>query len=80
MDICAGERFEQFAYLIKIDRASYILFFSLIRSLRGVRVEMENISTYKQKALPVMTDTIAEFRAMAEEGEKRIRKIEQGAE
>lgn len=41
---------------------------------------MENISTYKQKALPVMTDTIAEFRAMAEEGEKRIRKIEQGAE
>ena len=38
---------------------------------------LEEISTYKQEALPRLKQNIEEFRKLAEEGEKRIRQIEQ---
>lgn len=37
---------------------------------------LDSINDYKQKALPQMQNTIAEFRALADEGEKRIKKME----
>ena len=37
---------------------------------------LDSVSDYKTKALPQMKTTIAEFRALADEGEKRIRKME----
>ncbi len=39
---------------------------------------LDSISTYKQQALPQMQSTIAQFKQMAEEGEKRIEKLEKG--
>ncbi|MCR8643287.1 toxic anion resistance protein [Paenibacillus sp. N1-5-1-14] len=39
---------------------------------------LESISTYKQQALPKMRDTIAQFRQLAEEGEKHIVRLEKG--
>lgn len=39
---------------------------------------LEDISTYKQEALPRMKQSISEFRALAEEGEKRISAMEDG--
>ena len=37
---------------------------------------LDSVSAYKTKALPQMKTTIAEFRALADEGEKRIQKME----
>ena len=37
---------------------------------------LDSVSDYKTKALPQMKTTIAEFRALADEGEKRIQKME----
>ena len=37
---------------------------------------LDSVSDYKSKALPQMKNTIAEFRSLAEEGEKRILKME----
>ena len=37
---------------------------------------LDAISSYKQKALPQMKTTMEEFRVLAEEGEKRIQKLE----
>ncbi len=37
---------------------------------------LDSVSNYKSKALPQMKNTIAEFRSLAEEGEKRILKME----
>lgn len=39
---------------------------------------LEDISTYKTKALPQMAQTIQEFRAIADEGERQIAKMEKG--
>lgn len=38
---------------------------------------LESINQYKQKALPQMRETIAEFRQLTDEGEKAIRNIEE---
>lgn len=40
---------------------------------------LQAISTYKQEALPKMRETIAQFRELAETGEKQILKLEKGA-
>ncbi len=37
---------------------------------------LDAVTEYKSKALPVMKTTIAEFKALADEGEKRIKKME----
>jgi uncharacterized protein YaaN involved in tellurite resistance len=39
---------------------------------------LDSISTYKQEALPRMRDLISQFRELAEEGESRILRLEQG--
>ena len=39
---------------------------------------LDAISAYKQEALPRMKSTIVEFQKLATEGEKRIRKLEEG--
>jgi uncharacterized protein YaaN involved in tellurite resistance len=39
---------------------------------------LEDISTYKQQALPRLKKNIEDFRALAEEGEKRILRLENG--
>lgn len=39
---------------------------------------LEDISTYKTKALPQMAQTIQDFRSVAEEGERQIAKLEKG--
>lgn len=41
---------------------------------------LEDISTYKQQALPRMKDSIEQFRQLAEEGEKRIAQLENGVQ
>ena len=38
---------------------------------------LDSINQYKQKALPQMKETIAEFRQLAEEGEQVIQKMEE---
>ncbi|PQP88152.1 toxic anion resistance protein, partial [Paenibacillus sp. AR247] len=38
----------------------------------------EAISSYKQAALPKMRDTINQFRALSDEGEKHIQRLEKG--
>ena len=40
---------------------------------------LEAISTYKQEALPVMRESIAQFRELAEQGEVEISKLERGS-
>ena len=37
---------------------------------------LDSVTEYKAKALPVMKTTIAEFKSLADEGEKRIQKME----
>ena len=41
---------------------------------------LEDISDFKQKALPVMRNTISEFKALTEEGERQLQKIEDTSE
>ncbi|MCI8640114.1 MAG: toxic anion resistance protein [Coprococcus sp.] len=41
---------------------------------------LDDISTYKTKALPQMEQTIQDFRTIAEEGERQIAKMEKGKE
>lgn len=43
-----------------------------------VLTSLEEISNYKQQALPMMKDTIQQFRELADTGEAEIRKLEQG--
>jgi uncharacterized protein YaaN involved in tellurite resistance len=40
---------------------------------------LDQISEYKQQALPVMKETIAQFRQLADEGETRIQRLERGS-
>jgi len=41
---------------------------------------LDDISTFKQQALPRMQETVAQFRALAETGEKEIARLEKGGE
>jgi uncharacterized protein YaaN involved in tellurite resistance len=52
---------------------------TLKTSFADVLTALETISTYKQEALPVMRDTIAQFRELAEQGEAEIAKLERGS-
>ncbi len=52
---------------------------TLKESYANLIAAIEEISTYKQQALPVMKQTIETFRQMAEEGEAQIKKLEKGS-
>ena len=39
---------------------------------------LDDISTYKSKALPQMAQTIQDFRTIADEGERQLTKMEKG--
>ena len=39
---------------------------------------LDDISTYKEKALPQMAQTIQDFRTIADEGERQLSKMEKG--
>ena len=39
---------------------------------------LDDISIYKEKALPQMAQTIQDFRMIAEEGERQLTKMEKG--
>lgn len=39
---------------------------------------LDDISTYKTKALPQMAQTIQDFRMIADEGERQLTKMEKG--
>ena len=51
---------------------------TLKTSFANLMEALDAISTYKQQALPLMKDTIAEFRDMAEKGEVQIQRLEKG--
>jgi len=52
---------------------------TLKESYENLMGAIEAISTYKQKALPIMKQTIDTFREMAEQGEAQIQKLEKGS-
>ncbi len=39
---------------------------------------LDDISTYKEKALPQMAQTIQDFRTIADEGERQLTRLEKG--
>lgn len=51
---------------------------TLTASFNDALEALDAISAYKQEALPRMKSTIVEFQKLATEGEKRIRKLEEG--
>ncbi|MBQ7637830.1 MAG: toxic anion resistance protein [Clostridia bacterium] len=53
---------------------------TLRTSFENCMQALEDISAYKQEALPRLKANIEEFRALAEEGEKRIARFENGAD
>lgn len=48
----------------------------LKQSFQDAIAALEDISTFKQQALPKMQETIAQFRTLAEEGEREIARLE----
>jgi len=48
----------------------------LKQSFQDTIAALEDISTFKQQALPKMQETVAQFRIMAEEGEREIARLE----
>lgn len=50
----------------------------LKESFDDVMSALDEISTYKQEALPKMKETVNQFRELAEKGEKQIEKLEKG--
>ena len=51
---------------------------TLTEAFNDAIAALDDISTYKQEALPKLKANIEQFRTMAEEGEKRIRAMEEG--
>lgn len=51
---------------------------TLIQAFSDTLSALDDISTYKTKALPQMAQTIQDFRTIAEEGEKQLQKLEKG--
>ncbi|MFW6287467.1 MAG: toxic anion resistance protein [bacterium] len=71
---------EQGAEIQKQSMEANISVDTLKTAFADVISAMDAISTYKQEALPVMKQTISEFRELAETGEKQIRKLEKGSQ
>ncbi len=53
---------------------------SLTSAFNDAIQALEDISTYKQQALPRMKDSIEQFRQLAAEGESRIKRMEEGVD
>ena len=53
---------------------------SLTNAFNDALQALEDISTYKQQALPRMKDSIEQFRSLAAEGESRIKRLEEGVQ
>ena len=51
---------------------------TLTKAFNDALEALDAISTYKQEALPRIKNNIVQFQQLAEEGEKRIRKLEEG--
>ncbi|MFC4303599.1 toxic anion resistance protein [Cohnella boryungensis] len=51
---------------------------TLKQAFAEVLEALDSISAYKQEALPKMRETIDQFRALADEGEKQIHRMEKG--
>ena len=51
---------------------------TLIQAFSDTLSALDDISTYKTKALPQMAQAIQDFRTIAEEGEKQLQKLEKG--
>jgi uncharacterized protein YaaN involved in tellurite resistance len=71
---------EQGAEIHKQAEESGVSVETLRNSFNDCMQALEDISTYKQEALPRLKANIEEFRALAEEGEKRILRFENGVE
>ena len=51
---------------------------TLINAFTDALDALEEISTYKQAALPRLKDSIEQFRQIADEGERHIKRLEEG--
>jgi len=70
---------EQGAEIHKQSLETNISVDTLKQAFSDVISALESISTYKQEALPKMRESINQFREMADEGEKRILRLEKGS-
>lgn len=52
----------------------------LKQSFQDALAALEDISTFKQQALPKMQETVAQFKLLAEDGEREIARLEQSKE
>ncbi|MFP4662089.1 MAG: toxic anion resistance protein [Halanaerobiales bacterium] len=71
---------EQGAEIQKQSMEANISVETLKTAFADVISAMDAISTYKQEALPVMKQTIGEFKELAETGEQQIKKLEKGSQ
>ena len=67
---------EQGAEIHKQSMETNISVETLKTAFTDVISAMDAISTYKQEALPLMKETISQFKELAEEGERQIQRIE----
>jgi uncharacterized protein YaaN involved in tellurite resistance len=67
---------EQGAEIHKQSMEANISVETLKTSFEDVMAAMDAISTYKQEALPLMKETINQFKEMSQKGEQQIQKIE----
>ncbi len=67
---------EQGAAIQKQATASTISPEVLKQAFRDTIAALDDISTFKQQALPKMQETVAQFRALAETGEREIARLE----
>jgi uncharacterized protein YaaN involved in tellurite resistance len=70
---------EQGAEIQRQSMQSSVSVDTLKQSFEDALSALDSISQYKQDALPVMRDTIAQFRELAEKGETEISKLERGS-
>ena len=70
---------EQGAEIQKQASESSVSVETLKTSFADVMAAMDAISTYKQQALPIMKDTIAQFKELAEKGEAEVQRLENGS-
>ncbi len=69
---------EQGAAVQKQAMESGISVKTLKTSFEDVLSALDAINTYKQEALPKMKETLSQFRALADQGETRIKQLEKG--
>lgn len=70
---------EQGAEIHKQSMMTNISIDTLKTSFEDVMSALDSISTFKQEALPMMKDTIDQFKQLAQKGEKQIEQLEKGS-